>query len=149
MSAITGIFNRNGLEVKPELMKKMNNRLSHRGLDGSGIYCNGPVAMGHQMLKTTPESLHEKLPFHDEKTGLTITADARIDNRQELSEKLGISDRVDVPDSYFILKSYQTWGDKCPEELIGEFAFVIWDEINESLFCARDHIGVKPFYYYF
>lgn len=148
MSAITGIFNRNGLEVKPELMKKMNNRLSHRGLDGSGIYCNGPVAMGHQMLKTTPESLHEKLPFHDEKTGLTITADARIDNRQELSEKLGISDRVDVPDSYFILKSYQKWGEKCPEELIGDFAFVIWDEINETLFCARDHIGVKPFYYY-
>lgn len=148
MSAITGIFNRNRLEVKPELIKKMNNRLSHRGLDGSGIYCNGPVAMGHQMLKTTPESLHEKLPLHDDKTGLTITADARIDNRQELSGKLGIPDRIDVPDSYFILKSYQKWGEKCPEELIGDFAFVIWDETKETLFCARDHIGVKPFYYY-
>ncbi len=148
MSAITGIFYRDGRKVDPELIKKVNDRLSHRGLDESAVYCKGVIALGHQMLHTTPESLHEKLPFYDEKSGLVITADARIDNRKELSEELDIEDKVNISDSYFILKAYQKWGEKCPEHLLGDFAFAIWDENKEHLFCARDHMGVKLFYYY-
>lgn len=148
MSAITGIFYRDGREVDYELIKKMNEKLSHRGPDGSAIWCEGPVGLGHQMLWTTPESLHEKLPFHDKKKALIITADARIDNRTELSEKLSIKNKEDVSDSYFILKAYEKWGEKCPEHLLGDFAFAIWDKNEEKLFCARDHMGIKPFYYY-
>ena len=148
MSAITGIFYRDGRKVDPELIKKMNNKLSHRGADGSAVWCEGPVAMGHQMLWTTPESLHEKLPFEDEESGLVITADARIDNRDELSKELDIEDKEEVSDSYFILKSYEKWGEDCPDKLLGDFAFAIWDKNEEKLFCARDHMGVKPFYYY-
>ena len=77
-----------GEQLIPELIKKMNDKLSHRGPDGSAIWCEGSVALGHQMLWTTPESLHEKLPFHDEETGLVITADARIDNRKELIKRI-------------------------------------------------------------
>lgn len=148
MSAITGIFYRDGRTVKPDLIEKMNGKLSHRGPDGSAVWVDGPVALGHQMLWTTTESLREKLPFDDEKTGLVITADARIDNRKDLSEELDIEDKEDISDSYFILKSYEKWGEKCPEYLLGDFAFAIWDENDEKLFCARDHMGVKPFYYY-
>jgi len=148
MSAITGIFYRDGRKVDPELIKKMNNRLSHRGPDGSAVWCEGSVALGHQMLWTTPESLHEKLPFEDEESGLVITADARIDNRDELSKELDIEDKEEVSDSYFILKAYQMWGENCPDKLLGDFAFVIWDKNEEKLFCVRDHMGVKPFYYY-
>ena len=126
----------------------MNDRLSHRGPDGSNTWCEGPVAFGHQMLMTTPESLNENLPFHDEKAGLAITADARIDNRKELSKHLDIEDNENLADSYFILKAYEKWGENCPEKLLGDFAFAIWDSNKEQLFCARDHMGVKPFYYY-
>jgi asparagine synthase (glutamine-hydrolysing) len=146
MSAITGIFMRNGKDVDPELMKKMNEKLSHRGPDGSAIWCDGPMGLGHQMLWTTQESLHEKLPL--EENNLVITADARIDNRDELSKELGLRDEEDVSDSYFILKAYEMWGDDCPDKLLGDFAFAIWDKKEEKLFCARDHMGVKPFYYY-
>ncbi|MGF7119197.1 lasso peptide isopeptide bond-forming cyclase [Methanobacterium oryzae] len=148
MSAITGIFYRDGRKVKPELIKKMNDRLSHRGPDGSAVWVNGSVAFGHQMLFTTHESLKEKLPFYDKKYGLAITADARIDNRKELSKELNIEDCVDNSDSYFIMEAYQKWGESCPEHLLGDFAFAICDENEEKLFCARDHMGVKPFYYY-
>ena len=79
---------------------------------------------------------------------LVITADARIDNRKELAEELNIVDEEDVSDSYFILKSYEKWEDKCPEYLLGDFSFAIWDKNKGKLFCARDHMGVKPFYYY-
>ncbi|MCK9150761.1 lasso peptide isopeptide bond-forming cyclase [Methanobacterium alcaliphilum] len=146
MSAITGIFYRDGRKVDPDLIKKMNDKLSHRGPDGSDIWCEGSVALGHQMLWTTPESLHEKLPFEED--GLVITADARIDNRDELSEELEIPDEEHISDSYFILKAYQKWGEDCPDKLLGDFAFAIWDQNKKKLFCARDHMGVKPFYYY-
>jgi asparagine synthase (glutamine-hydrolysing) len=137
---------RNGKDVDSELMKKMNEKLSHRGPDGSKTWVNDNVGLGHQMLWTTPESLHEELPFEED--DLVITSDARIDNRDELSEKLGIRDEEDVSDSYFILKAYEKWGDDCPDKLLGDFAFAIWDKKEEKLFCARDHMGVKPFYYY-
>lgn len=115
MSAITGIFYRDGRKVQPYQIKKMNDRLSHRGPDGSKVWCEGSVGLGHQMLFTTPESLHEELPFEEDR--LVITADARIDNRKELSDKLGIEDKEEVSDSYFILKTYQKL-DKDINELI-------------------------------
>ncbi len=148
MSGITGIFRRDGQDVDPADIKKMNDKIAHRGPDGSRVWCEGPVAFGHQMLHTTQESLHEILPFEDEESGLVITADARIDNRKDLAPQLGIEDNEHVSDSYFILKAYEKWGEKCPEELLGDFAFAIWDKNKEQLFCARDHMGVKPFYYY-
>ena len=98
------------------------------------------------MLWTTPESLYEELPF--EKDGLVITADARIDNRKELSKELGIQDKENIPDSYFILMAYKRWNEECLDKLLGDFAFAIWDKNLDKLFCARDHMGVKPFYYY-
>lgn len=148
MSGIIGIFRRDGRDVDPADIKKMNDKIAHRGPDGSRVWCEGPVAFGHQMLHTTQESLHEILPFEDEESGLVITADARIDNRKDLAPQLGIEDNEHVSDSYFILKAYEKWGEKCPEELLGDFAFAIWDKNKEQLFCARDHMGVKPFYYY-
>ena len=73
--------------------------------------------------------------------GLTI--------EKNLSEQLGIEDKLKMYLTvYFILKAYEKWGEKCPENLLGDFAFAIWDKNKEQLFCARDHMGVKPFYYY-
>ncbi len=146
MSAITGIFYRNGKTVEYDQIKKVNNILSHRGPDGSKIWNEGSMALGHQMLYTTPESLHEILPFED--NDLVITSDSRIDNRKELSEKLNLKNNTEVSDSYFILKAYEKWGEKCPKKLLGDFTFAIWDKYNQKLFCARDHMGIKPFYYY-
>lgn len=148
MSAIAGILHREGHSVSFRQIKKMNDILSHRGPDGSNIWIEGSIALAHQMLHTTPESLGETLPFEDLDSGLVITADARVDNRAELAPHLGLEDVKNIPDSLFILKSYIKWGEKCPEKLLGDFAFAIWDKENEQLFCARDHMGVKPFYYY-
>lgn len=148
MSAITGIFYRDGRLVSRKEINGMNDHLSHRGPDGSEIWLDGSIALGHQMMHTTSESLQEELPFKDADSGLVVTADARIDNRVELAPLLGIEDVDSVSDSLFILKAYQKWGGRCLERLLGDFAFAIWDPVKEQMFCARDHIGVKPFYYY-
>lgn len=48
-----------------------------------------------------------------------------------------------------ILYAYRRWGEECPEHLLGDFAFAVWDPVKQHLFCARDHFGVMPFYYYY
>jgi asparagine synthase (glutamine-hydrolysing) len=102
------------------------------------------------MLWTTPESLREELPLIDKSGNLVIIADARIDNREELVDALDLGDRPrgEISDSELILGAYQSWGEDSPEKLLGDFAFAIWDRRKQRLFCARDHAGVKPFYYY-
>src|SRR5205823_11977388 len=105
----------------------------------------------HLMLHTTPESLHERLPATlPGRPDLAITADARLDNRAELGDALGVPhpERAGLPDSALILLAYARWGERCPERLLGDFAFAIWDGRARRLFCARDPLGVKPFVYY-
>jgi asparagine synthase (glutamine-hydrolysing) len=101
------------------------------------------------MMHTTPESLHEPLPWQHPHLDLTITADARIDNREELFATLALPHdcRAGMPDSQLILYAYEKWGQNCPRHLLGDFAFAIWDGRTRTLFCARDPLGVKPFYY--
>jgi asparagine synthase (glutamine-hydrolysing) len=75
----------------------------------------------------------------------TITAQARIDGRDELIAKLKLHELL--TDAELILHAYKTWGDECVKHLIGDFAFAIWDDRLKRLFCARDQFGVKPFFY--
>ncbi len=151
MSGIVGIYYLDGRPVERSEIQAMLNTISHRGPNGSGIWTDGSIGLGHAMLHTTPESLHEKLPLTNQRGDLTITADARIDNRDELFRSLDFDGhpRETIPDSELILAAFEKWGEQCPEKLLGDFAFAIWDNRNQSLFCARDPIGIKPFFYYF
>lgn len=128
----------------------MSERLQHRGSDGCGVWVEGCVGVGHRMMHTTPESLRERQPLHWGEPGLTITADARVDNRDEMIAALGLRSqaREGIADSQIILAAYERWGEACSERLIGDFAFAIWDQRARRLFCARDPMGVKPFYYF-
>lgn len=150
MSGIAGIFYRDGRPVDRADVARMTDALAHRGPDGAGVWVDGPVGLGHRMLHTTPESLHERLPLTSRCCSYTITADARIDNRDELIPLLGLIDRPRelIGDAEVILAAYEKWGERCPEHLLGDFAFAIWDAHKRQLFCARDAIGVKPFYFY-
>lgn len=150
MSGIAGVYYLDGKPVSPEILESMGEKLEHRGPDGSGAWSDGSVGLCHRMLWTTPESLHERLPLTNDLGDLTITADARIDNRDELITLLDLpwNRRDTITDSELILLSYEKWGERCPEKLLGDFAFAIWDGSRQSLFCARDHFGVKPLYCY-
>jgi asparagine synthase (glutamine-hydrolysing) len=147
MSGITGIYSRDDQPIDIEALRHMTDILSHRGPDGSGIWHSRSVGFGHRLLWTTPESLHEHLPLLSEDGERALTADARIDNRDELIEALGATSN-EITDSQLILAAYERWGEHCPEHLVGDYAFALWDGPRNILFCARDHIGAKPFYYY-
>jgi len=149
MSSIAGIYKQNGESVGNREIKSMLDALHHWDADDRAQLTEGAMGLGHLMLYNTPESKYEQLPYRDPGTGMVITADARIDNRQELADKLGMDIKIDKPvtDSLLILEVYKQYGTACPEHLVGAFAFAIWNPHNNQLFCARDHMGFKPFYY--
>ncbi len=149
MSGICGIVRFDGKPVKSEEIRKMLAAMPNRGHDAEGIWMDGSVGFGHRMLWTTPESLHENQPLVSEDGNLIVTADARLDNRDELFEKLGIKEKdfAVITDIDLILWSYQKWGEDCPKHLIGDIAFAIWDRLRKQLYAARDKIGVKQFVY--
>lgn len=150
MSAIYGKLNFDGSPVGLDDLNPMENTLNHWDADDKGMWYKGNAGLGHLMLYNTPESLYEKLPLSVNNNRFTITADARIDNRDELLIKLGITkeDANLMPDSTLIVKAYEKYREDCVKHLIGDFAFAIWDDEEQKLFCARDHMGVKPFFYY-
>jgi asparagine synthase (glutamine-hydrolysing) len=150
VSGVVGVYFLDGRPVGREVIERMTDSITHRGPDGVGIWNSGPVGLGHRMLWTTPESLHEQLPLEDKAGKIVLTADARIDNRDELIAALDLPRHAEreISDSELILRAYEKWGEQCPEKLLGDFAFAIWDDRRQHLFLSRDHFGVKPLYYY-
>lgn len=149
MSGIFGIINLNHAPVDSIELSLMANALRRRGPDNQSFWQEGEVGLGHSLLATTESALFEDMPFRDATTGCVITADARIDNRDELIAALGMNDESKfVGDGELILNTYLKWGRACPEHLLGDFAFALWDPRNRELFCARDHFGMRPFIFH-
>lgn len=150
MSVIYGLCNLQHLPVSLSQLQTIEQTLNHWSADRTRNWIGATTGFGHLMLYNTPESLHEYLPFYESHSGLAITADARIDNREQIIIRLGLEKQLakTFPDSLLILHLYARYGEDCVNYLIGDFAFAVWDEKNQKLFCARDHLGVKPFFYY-
>lgn len=142
MSGICGVLTPDGRAVETREIAALIEPLQQRGPDGSAVEVDGSVGLGHTALITTPEAAAETLPLRHSETGCIITADARLDYRDELIERLGISQRA-IGDGELILRSYLQWGRACLDHIQGDFAFAIWDPREKALFCARDRIGMR------
>jgi asparagine synthase (glutamine-hydrolysing) len=101
-------------------------------------------------MHATSEAIHETQPQVSPDGRLVLTADARIDNRDELVSELKPRRREEHPvtDADLIACAYRRWGKQSPEHLRGAFAFAIWDQREQRLFCARDRMGLRPFHYF-
>lgn len=148
MSAIFGIVGKNHRPIEASWVSSMEDNLRHRGPNGMQTWQDESVALGHLMLHTTPESLFDKQPL--EYKHWVVTADVRLDNRKELFSLLAIppSLRPKTTDSLLIVMAFEKWGKRCPEYLVGDFAFAIWDRSARSLYCAKDHVGVRQLFYF-
>ena len=146
MSGIAGFFHRNGGQADKTALERMIAILAHRG-PVVGTWIGESTGLACRSLVVTPEARCEHVPLTDAGGQLVLTADARIDNRDDLRAALGYPP-AGIGDGALILLAYQRWGEECPLRLVGDYAFAIWDGRRQRLFCARDHIGVKPFYYF-
>jgi len=150
MSGIAGLYLLDGRPVSGADLGAMVAPLERRGPDGTGVWRDGSVGLGHAALNTTPEACCEPQPVVARDGAPVITADARLDNRGELLMALGVpaAEGRELGDAGIILRAYREWGEPCVDRLLGDFAFAIWDARERRLFCARDHFGVRPLYYH-
>ena len=150
MCGIFGVFNYNKLPVNRDLLKEATNLMSHRGPDGEGFYFddkNG-LGFGHRRLSIIDLQTGDQ-PMSNEDGTIWIVFNGEIYNYKELRDELiskGHRFRTNS-DTEVIIHSYEEYGLDCPNKFNGIFAFAIWDSINQVLFLARDHFGVKPLYY--
>ncbi|UJF34302.1 asparagine synthase-related protein [Paenibacillus hexagrammi] len=149
MSAIVGIYCHEGEPVIWEDGAKLMQALQRYHADYTHTWRDGSVFLGCHAQWIAPESIVETLPMHKTEYGLAITADAIIDNRDELFQQLQIDYKVrnHISDGELILLTYLKWGEMAPEHIIGDFTFVIWDEKKQQLFGARDLSGNRTLYY--
>jgi asparagine synthase (glutamine-hydrolysing) len=149
MSAIFGILDLAGRPLDDAWIKSMQQDMAHRGPDGQGLYREDSVALGHLLLQVTPESIYDNSPYEED--GLVITANARLDERDALMDKLNIvgEERSKITDPQLLLRSYRKEGNNFIKNIYGDFSFAIWNKQKKELFCARDQMGIKPFLYYF
>ena len=149
MSAFVVVYERLHTPVDIGVFNKIMERLSHRGPDGKDSFFSGNVVMGHWHFWTTPEEVGEHQPLELNASPFKIVFDGRLDNRSELFVKLGIDsvDKVSFSDANLALHAYARWGKDCVKYFIGEFAFAIFDEKQDELFCARDPLGDRTLFY--
>jgi asparagine synthase (glutamine-hydrolysing) len=149
LSGLVALVAHGGAPVDASLLQRMVASQRFRGPDGESTWTQGSVGLGHTMHRTTVEAEREVSPaaLGDR---LFITADARVDARDELCARLrdhGREPRTDAPDPELLLHAYDAWGEGCFEHLLGDFSFALWDAPRRKLVCAVDQLGVKPFYY--
>ena len=150
MSGIAGILNLNGAPVDPHQLRKMADAMAYRSRDGQKIWHDGSIGLVHCHFWTTPEEVGEEQPVGSLDGRHWITADARIDNRDELIPLLTAKGHLTkkIPtDAEVTLAAYQCWGEHCARHLVGDFAIAIWDAPARRLFMARDVIGLRQLYY--
>lgn len=149
MSAIAGLWHREGHPVHGADVDVMLDRLSHRGPDGRGRWQDLSMAIGHASLQVTPESRGERQPLADESTRTVLTFDGRLDNRDELLRALDHTGPWSSPasDAEIVLRACRAWGVDAPARFLGDFAFVFWDGARRTLLGARDARGMRPLCY--
>ncbi|MHA1843776.1 MAG: asparagine synthase (glutamine-hydrolyzing) [Promethearchaeota archaeon] len=132
------------------VLKKMCKTLIHRGPDDEGFYTDARVSMGMRRLSIFDLKTGHQ-PQHDEEQEIWIVFDGEIYNFLDLKKIL-----IDKGHSFYtssdtevIIHSYEEWGYDCVKKFRGPFAFCIYDSRKNLLFLARDHMGLKPLYYYF
>ncbi|MDQ7779186.1 MAG: asparagine synthase (glutamine-hydrolyzing), partial [Planctomycetota bacterium] len=149
MCGISGILDLKGrkhAKLRPHL-RVMNKLQAHRGPDGQGTWTHpqGHVGFGHRRLSIIDLETGAQ-PMSDA-SGNVICCNGEIYNYIELRDELHDSGFRTSSDTEVILAAYRKWGIDCLARLRGMFAFALWDETKQTLFCARDHFGIKPFYY--
>ena len=129
MSGLCGVVHFDGAPVDPQILSHMATAASHRGPDGTRFWTDDAVGFAHLVHHVTPESCCEQQPLVSEDGRFALNADARIDNREELSRTLKAKGYLTEPnptDADLILAAYRCWDTDCPSHLIGDFAFAIW-----------------------
>src|SRR5262245_1455878 len=152
MSGLAGCVRLDGVPVDPRTAQRMAQSTPYLGPDGVDVWCAGPAAFVRFKHATTPQAGAERQPIVDDRTGLTLCFDGRLDNRGELLRDLqgGTASAGFDPnasDAAIVLSLFARDGDACVRRLVGDYAFAVWQTQARRLFCARSPVGWRPFFW--
>ncbi len=149
MCGIVGIFDTHGnREIDRQALGRMNESQFHRGPDEGELYTETALGMGHRRLSVIDLATGQQ-PLVNAERNMVLVFNGEIYNYRELTvelKALGFAFRT-KSDTEVVMHAYQAWGEQCVHRLRGMFAFGIWDRNKQTMFLARDHVGVKPMFY--
>ncbi len=151
MCGIVGIFNiTEKSEIDQEILARMNTAQFHRGPDEGGLHTEPGIGLGHRRLSIIDLSSGHQ-PLFNEDGSVVVIFNGEIYNFVDLIPKLQALGHVFRTrcDTEAIVHAWEQWGEACVDHFRGMFAFALWDRNKETLFLARDRMGVKPLYYGF
>lgn len=146
MCGIAGLITKN--KEKDEIIRKMSERIKHRGPDGEGYFIDENVALAHRRLSIIDLSLGNQ-PMFNEDESIVVVFNGEIYNYLDLKKDLIDKGHIfkTNSDTEVLVHGYEEWKTDLPKYLRGMFAFAIYDKNNKELFLARDNFGIKPLYY--
>ncbi len=151
MCGLTGVFDLKGRsDIDEALLHRMNETQHHRGPDEGGLYRAPGIGLGHRRLSIIDLSSGQQ-PLFNEDRSVVVVYNGEIYNFQELAqelEALGHQFRTRC-DTEVVVHAWEEWGVDCLSRFRGMFAFALWDSNQETLFLARDRLGIKPLHYAF
>jgi asparagine synthase (glutamine-hydrolysing) len=149
MCGIVGIFDMRGKrEIDRSLLARMNDAMTHRGPDGSGLHVEPGLGLGHRRLSII-DLEGGRQPLYNEDESVVVVFNGEIYNFQVLAAELAAKGHVfrTHSDTEVIVHGWEEWGEACVDRFRGMFAFALWDRKRETLFLARDRLGKKPLHY--
>ena len=149
MCGVCGIYNFNQKEIDVEILKTINDKLKKRGPDSGGVFSDKYVGLGNRRLKIIDFEGGGQ-PFYNKNGDIVLVYNGEIYNYLELKQELEVLGHrfKSKSDTEVLLKMYETFGEKMLDKINGMFAFSIWDKNKDTLFIARDRLGIKPLYYH-
>ncbi len=135
-------------EIAPALLARLNQTQHHRGPDADGLHCEAGLGLGPNRLSILDRATGQQ-PLYNEDRSVVVVFNGEIYNYQELIPELTRLGHVfrTKSDTEVIVHAWEQWGEACVTRFRGMFAFALWDRGRETLFLARDRLGVKPLYY--
>lgn len=151
MSGIAGSIRFDNGPTDDEMVRQMAHRMRHRGPDGISFWSGDGIALAHLKMQTTSESAEGTQPVLSADGNFTLVLDGRVDNWEELRNRLldkGARLR-NRSDAELVLAAFIEWGTDCLPYIEGDFALVLWEARTHRAICARDRMAQKPFFYHF
>lgn len=149
MCGIAGFVSYTSPPDADSVLVRMTDSLRHRGPDDSAVYSDTMAFLGHRRLSIIDLAAGRQ-PMSNEQGDIWVTYNGEVFNHLELRrelERAGHTYKTHC-DTETILHAYEEFGPDCARRLRGMFAFALWDRQSRTLFCARDRMGIKPFYYF-